>query len=126
MICRKGGKCECFDFNKKFCKNWVPDKPKKISGQKELFEEIWNTTPHVCWITGDRLPEPAKADYFFHVLPKGGFPKYKFNPENLILTRSDYHRDWHSKGRSELLKKDPRWQRVFDLYDRLQEEYNRA
>ena len=121
MMCNKKT-CTCFPFNRSFCKSWVPDvvaSPK----QKPVFEKIWNERAHVCWITGDRLPEPAKADYFFHVLPKGAYPGYKTNEENLILTRSDYHHDWHSKGRSELLEKDSRWQKVFDLYDELKIQY---
>ena len=122
MPCRKN-KCDCFAFNEKFCKNYVASIKAEKAGQKELFLKLWRERPHVCFVTGDYLGEEAKADFFFHVLPKGGYPKYKVFDLNLVFTRSDYHHDWHSLGRSQLLEKDPRWQKVFDLYEALKMAY---
>lgn len=122
MPCTKK-KCSCFSFNEKFCKNYVAMVPEETISQKSFFLKLWNERPHVCFVTGDYLGEEPKADFFFHILPKGAYKEYKLFDKNMIFTRSDYHHDWHSLGRSELLEKDERWQNVFDLYELLKVAY---
>jgi hypothetical protein len=95
----------------------------KPSGQLALFEAIWSTRPHVSYISGERLGDDLKAIYCFHILGKGAFPKYKLYDKNIILTTAQEHIDWGEKNREELLALSPNWQKVFDLYDSLKEEY---
>jgi hypothetical protein len=122
MPCKKS-KCECTDFNKRFCKSYTPVKgPEKI-GELQWFQGLWIDRPHVCWITGVNLQ--FNVAVFFHVLPKGAYPKFARLEKNLIFVHPSLHHDWHSLGKSELLKRDSRWQKVFDLYEELKIEYYR-
>lgn len=96
---------------------------KRSTGEKVLFEAIWNSRPRKSFLTGEPLGNDAYAWFFFHILPKGKYPKFRLYDKNIILMTQQQHNDWHSKTRAQLLEKDPRWSKVFDLYDELLEEY---
>jgi hypothetical protein len=133
--------CHCTDFNRKFCKHYrSDDKPKstglksrtplkktpmsrkrKATGEMELFKELWESRKHRCYVTGRELEFSHMI--CFHILGKGAFPSYRLNPSNIIFVNAEYHMDWHSMSREALMKKDPRWVRVFKLYDSLKHSY---
>lgn len=134
--------CHCTDFNRRFCKDFREEKPvkdtslkaktplrktplktkRKATGEMELFKALWEKRKHRCFVTGQKLE--FSPSIFFHILGKGAFPGYRLNPSNIIFVNAEYHTDWHTIGREKLLKKDPRWQRVFDLYEMLKIEYS--
>lgn len=95
----------------------------KSSGEAALFRELWKTRPHISFISFEPLPK-FNIMQCFHVLPKGSYPGYRLNPENIIFTTVREHELWHSISRTDLLKLDPRWQNVFDLYEKLQKQYH--
>lgn len=100
-------------------------KPKtKSTGQAELFLQLWQERPHVSFVSRKPLGDVPVVDFFFHVLPKGGYKKAMLIPENIIFTTAEEHHEWHSMGREDLLKKNPNWQKVFDLYEQLKIAYN--
>jgi len=71
----------------------MPKKKKQLfpfKNQIELFEHIWETQPHECWLTGKPLCE-KRVDQFAHVLRKGTYTYFKLNPENIKLLRHDVH-----------------------------------
>ena len=129
--------CFCTDFNRTFCKNYREDaKPKskglkrtdfkkkyKPTGEMDLFKHLWEARKHRCYVTGRELE--FSPSICFHILGKGAYPKYRLNPDNIIFVSREYHDDWHSMTKPELLKKDCDWQKVFDLYDNLKERYIR-
>lgn len=56
--------------------------------KKELFQYVWQTRPHVSELSGKPLFNPGHFQFvwqFLHVLPHGTYPKYKFNPDNILL-----------------------------------------
>lgn len=66
----------------------------KFKNQKELFEYIWETRPHVSDVSG--LPLLPKGHFkhhwqFAHVLAKGHYPSYKLNPDNIMLMLPEEH-----------------------------------
>ena len=68
---------------------------KKYKNQIEMFNDIWENREHVSELTGELLF--AKYHFlwfnqFLHILPKGTFPRYKLNPENIILATPDEHK----------------------------------
>ncbi len=95
----------------------------KTTGEGVFLESIWNTRPHVSWISGKSLGDEYNVMCLFHILGKGAFPGFRLYDKNLILTTPQEHHDWHNMTRDKLLEKDPRWQNVFDLYEELQQEY---
>lgn len=96
------------------------------TGEKELFEKIWNTRPRVCYVSKDRLLEP-QASIFSHVLSKAAnkYYKYKLNPENIVLLRPDLHLlyDFGTEEQRQKTGYTEGWQRLYELRDKLKEQY---
>ena len=86
--------------------------------QVDLFQKLWNSSAkHVCPYTGeilDYIPMDRRICCFAHVLPKGRYPLFKLNPENIRIVFPDFH---HAvdQGTSEDRKKHPDWR--FDLWN---------
>lgn len=68
-----------------------PIKPRKATGEKELFMEIWAERPHRCVKCGVTLPEPMKAVYFSHKKSKGAFPELRLEKDNIELCCPECH-----------------------------------
>ena len=67
-----------------------------MKNQKELFEHIWNTREHYSELTGEPLYNKNNSQWhwqFLHVLPKGSYPKYKLNPDNIMLALPEEHQN---------------------------------
>lgn len=61
--------------------------------QKEVFLEIWDERPHICFICGKYIPEPLTY-VFAHWLSKWVHPEYKFDKRVIFLVCSiDCHND---------------------------------
>lgn len=64
-----------------------------FANQKEMFEYIWDTREHVCEATWKYIYE-ARAWCFAHILGKWMFPKYKLDPNNILLVFDEkIHKD---------------------------------
>ena len=68
------------------------DKKSQIS----LFNDIWASTEHKCQLTGKSLSDIIPYSTFWfscfaHILPKGKYPKFKYNIENILLVHPDVH-----------------------------------
>jgi 5-methylcytosine-specific restriction endonuclease McrA len=95
---------------------------KKPTGEKELFLTIWDSRPHYCQICFSPIPE-ASTSNFMHVLAKGlnKYPKFKLNPENLILACSDCHHIWDNARH----KTTKEFDFVYKLEAKLKEDYKK-
>lgn len=131
-LCPKVGKwmgkkcpfCSQKQWNKRRREKVKKETPRgDFKNQTELFEHIWKTRPHVSEVNGEPLGNEAKAIFFSHILPKGTYPQYKLNPENVILKTEQQHIDWHSKSPLDLQKEDPNWVKVFAKKIMLQKKY---
>lgn len=96
--------------------------PKDEPGELALFISIWQTRPHVSFVSGLALTN-FDIRCFFHILPKGSYRRYKLNENNIILTTPEEHHKWHNDRGS--LRNIPEWEKVFNLYDELRETYIR-
>lgn len=95
--------------------------------QKELFWAKWEAEgpSQRCQITNRRIYEPKPIN-FAHILPKGGYKRYKLEMFNLWLVADQVHRDQHEKGRSEFIEKyGAKGQEFYDLQDELRAQYHR-
>ena len=66
----------------------------RFKNQKELFEWVWETRPHRSEISGKPLVYPNQPFHvwqFAHVLGKGAYPRYKLNPDNIMLMTKEEH-----------------------------------
>lgn len=123
------GKCKYCDAKER------PPKPIKKqpikwkhepTGQKEVFEEIWEERPHRCFVSGDPIHEP-KPENFAHVLAKGlnKYPKFKLYKKNIQLMLPHLH-SLYDHGYEEQRQKSGHaegWAKLYALRDELIEEY---
>lgn len=100
---------------------------RKRTGEAEVFEEIWNALEEkTCYVCGRQINEPT-ASNFAHILPKAlnKYPLFKLNPDNIKLfchdSYSSCHHRFDKEPRSTL--KEPMWKKVFELEEKLKEEY---
>ena len=122
----------CHQGNQNRLRKKKAETKKEPSGELQLFYEIWAERPHVCAITGKTITEspdknlPRWLCCFSHVIPKGSYPKYKLNPENIVLKTPQMHDNYHNKGKSELLEGEHgrQWKAFFDLKAKLALEYH--
>lgn len=67
---------------------------KTFKNQKEMFVWIWDARHHQSELSGKQLLHPNHPQWhwqFLHVLPKGSYPKYKLNPDNILLGLPEEH-----------------------------------
>lgn len=136
-ICKKEN-CSYNVFSNGYCKAHQylrPDyKPyvykRKPTGELGLFEELWKKRKHISFLSGKDLPIFDVA-LFAHVLEKAQnkFPKWKLNPENIILlTKFEHHLfDNGTKAQREkyALEEGCSWEPIYSLYNKLKEAYEK-
>jgi hypothetical protein len=72
-------------------------KPKKVTGELELFKEIWNERIHKSEISG--LPLSLfDVKCFHHILTKQAYPEHRLDKDNIILLTRSEHISVHSKS----------------------------
>lgn len=95
----------------------------RITGELQLFRQIAVKQGLRSQISGTRIQEPTVSN-MMHVLAKGQnkYPKFKLYEPNIWLVTEEEHDQW-DKGLREDLKKDPRWNKVFQAEEKLKQEY---
>lgn len=91
---------------------------KKVTGELELFKEIWNERPHISEIS--RKPIPMfDINCFHHILTKGAFPEHRLNKENIIILTRSEHKDVHQYSIDELVYKNTIWSVLKEKYEQI-------
>lgn len=98
---------------------------KKPTGELELFNQIWNSRPHVSQISGQKLFDKSHKfwiNQFMHVRGKGADPSNRLNRENIILAtwEEHYNYDFHKHK----VKDKPEWRWVFELFNKIKSKNN--
>ena len=60
----------------------------------QMYKEIWDEREHISELSGKPLLPTSHMKWhwqFLHVLPKGSYPKWKFNKKNIILALPEEH-----------------------------------
>jgi hypothetical protein len=98
-----------------------PKRARKVTGELELFKEIWEERKHVSYVSGVELGE-FNVCFFAHILSKGAYPRYRLRKDNIILLTFDEHQllDFASHK----INGDPNWDEVMYLKEKLKKEYN--
>lgn len=105
-------------YNKAKAKRYAP------TGERKIFEQIWNERKRESFISKTPLGKFAYPYMFLHVLAKAKnkYPKFKLYKKNIVLGTWEEHHKW-DKGSREELKKDPNWKKMFELEEELKQEY---
>lgn len=129
----KRKKCACGYFGffiGKSCntcqvKKWKNNAAKKYkpTGEKAIFEEIWNERPHRSYVSGKPIKSFSVAN-FSHILSKKQFPRFRLNKDNIVLKTFEEHQKWEFEKYK--LKDLPEWQKIFELEEKLKQQYGKT
>ncbi len=132
LIVVKSGHCQMCNHKQKQAKKKLEGKKmggykyvRHATGEKQLFEEIAAEREWVDFVTDEKLWQLTPTQ-FIHVLPKAlnKYPLFKLYKKNIVLGSNETHFKWDKVPRSEL-KKDPRFDKLFQLEEELKEEYGK-
>ena len=65
-----------------------------FNNQKEMFDFVWSSRPHICQISGsnlDLVPEYRRHWTMAHIIPKSLYPYFKYNEQNILLIDPEVH-----------------------------------
>ena len=85
-----------------------------FKGEADMFYKIWDERSHVCQFTGENLEsfiyrsDGLWFSCFAHLLPKGKFPLFKLNPENIRIVYPEFHTIVDQGTKDDRLK-HPEW-----------------
>lgn len=106
---------------------------KKPTGEKIMFEQIWDERPHKSFLSGDSLDgyygHESWYALFAHVLSKAQnkYPAYKLYKKNIVLlTPFEHHLLDHGteKQRSDYATENKcSWDEIYKLKEELKNEY---
>lgn len=103
-------------------------KPRKATGQRELFVSLYEQCGGVSEVSGYPLLPPTHERFHeqgSHLLPKGTYPDYMLDPRNVVMVTPLEHRLWHSYGDKEALAREhEEWASVVNRYFTLYLEAN--
>lgn len=132
--------CQLFPLSNGYCfkhQNEEVSVPVKegFKNQTELFNYVWDTRPHVCFVLDDDLNKYNGTTFFLslfaHVLRKahGFFPEYKLKPENIVLLSPEVHSIFDNPTLESILKFEKEnncsLEPLFDLEKNILSEYNK-
>lgn len=136
LIAVKSGHCQQCNYNQKQAKKKAAGKKtgkytyvRHATGEGEMFREIALNTigdeATRCFVCG-KLVAVVTHNNMAHVLAKGKYLKFRLNPENIVIlcyniSGDNCHYKYDMTPHSEL--KGEGWERLFELRDRLKEEY---
>lgn len=106
-------------------------KPRRATGERQVFQAMWDKDEiKLSYVTGVPLHDQkdGRAYYFSHVLPKGKYPKFRLNPDNIVYMTLSEHGLWENWQFK--IKADPalmsKWAHVFELQEKLLKQYHDA
>lgn len=137
LIVVKRGLCQRCNHEEKQAKKKSEGKKsgykyvRTATGEKDVFQEIldsYDDKPIYCFVCKKRLTLITHHN-FAHVLPKGRYPKYRLNPDNLKILCFDIntggcHRKYDFSPKSDL-EADDNFKEILELRERLKIEYNK-
>lgn len=105
-------------------------KKRKPTGEKQVFQALWEKREHKSFISG--LNVKPIANTFAHVLSKKQFPKLRLNERNIVfLTAREHHlydagtEEERQNYADEMLRTygiQVNWHKLYDLRDNLKHE----
>lgn len=81
---------------------------RKVTGEYELFLEIWNERPHVCENCGVPIFFRNRKEFvkkFSHVKSKGAYPELRLDKGNIQILCDTCHSLWEFGDREEFYNK---------------------
>lgn len=99
------------------------NKKRKPTGERKLFDEIYNYNLGLCEITGELVPYSPVC--FMHILSKRAYPRYRLNPDNIMLVLPEIHTLYDCGSREYLISLYPNSKKIYEKKDELKSAYYR-
>ncbi len=96
-------------------------KPKKASGELELFLKIYSEEKGRCEITKKQIPFNVWS--FMHVLSKKAYPMFRLKRENIMMVDKKIHELYDNSSKEKLLESFPMATIVYERKEQLKQEY---
>lgn len=74
----------------------IKSKPRKATGERQMFMEIWSERPHICINCLTHLGDEPIVHYFSHRKPKGMYPELRLVKANIDLLCTQCHIYWET------------------------------
>lgn len=101
LVSRKSGLCLLHYRKEGKGIRTISDKQKAVlKKDSDLYQEIWSTRPHKSEVSDKPLGEKQRSIFFSHILCKKNYPRFRHNPENIILMTPQEHHDWEFADRN--------------------------
>lgn len=119
------GLCLTCDRKKNPQKHKMKPKVSKPTGELVIMKVIFEDSNKKCWVCDEPIKIFSPGN-MMHILPKSTYPEFRLLKKNIKPACFPYGNQCHHKWdftSQEDLKKDPMWDKVFELKERLQNEY---
>jgi hypothetical protein len=113
----------------------VPEKfnPYRFKGEWEMFQYIWDTRVHKCFVTGESLDRYEGTDLFpnlfAHILRKSLYKEFRLNINNISLVKPEVHHHFDNATLDSILKFEAQhkcsFRGLFELETILYNEYKK-
>jgi len=94
---------------------------RKVTGEGELFKEIAQERPHICFVTGTPILHLTHWNCA-HIVSKGSNQALRLVKENIVLVQRWVH-DIYDCGDRSKLEKYEGYHKMVEIHDRLIREY---
>lgn len=74
----------------------------RVTGELDMFKEIWEERPHYCIECGIFLGNELNVSYFSHRKSKGSSPELRLNKDNIDLLCKEHHHQWDFGDRTKM------------------------
>lgn len=81
-------------------------KKRKVTGEWELFKQIWKNRPHICTNCGGWLGDEPQPCFFSHIKGKGAHPELRLSVFNIQLLCFECHRVFDQGTKAEFEKRN--------------------
>lgn len=110
----------------------------KPTGERAFFDAIWSDREHFSWLSNLPLDKYKNSslyvNMFAHILPKGGYGKWRLKDKNIILLTPEEHRLFDQGTEEERqeyeymmqqIGRPCRWEELYELVKEYKNDYRR-
>lgn len=94
---------------------------RKPTGEYQLFLKLYAIRNGRCEITNEQIPFNVSS--FAHILSKGAYPRYRLNPDNIIMVKTRIHELYDNSSKEKLLNEFPAAIVIYDKKNKLKYQY---
>lgn len=99
----------------------IKKKPRKPTGELPLFIKIYVELGGICQVTKKWIPFDVWS--FMHILSKGAYESLRLKKKNILMVDKRIHDLYDNSSKEKLLKEFPEAIIIYELKQKLKQEY---